>query len=80
MKTPLSSSVMAAAWRLSLSAEALARLMACVSEIKSRGWRIVREDGDYSHFCSGKECRASVAKKQSARAAELLDRPFRSVK
>ena len=54
--------------------------MACVSEIKSRGWRIVREDGDYSHFCSGKECRASVAKKQSARAAELLDRPFRSVK
>lgn len=54
--------------------------MAAVGEIKSRGWRIVREDGDYSHFCGNAECRKAVAKKQSAIAAELLDRPLRSVK
>jgi hypothetical protein len=54
--------------------------MTCVSEIKHRGWRIIRDDGDWSHFCSGKECRAAVAKKSAARAKELLDRvPLRSV-
>jgi len=54
--------------------------MACVSEIKYRGWRIIREDGDYSHFCDNPECRKAVAAKQSARVKELLDRPLRSVK
>ena len=48
--------------------------MACVGEIRSRGWRMIREDGDWSHYCSGKECRASAAAKSSARANELLDR------
>ena len=54
--------------------------MACVSEIKYRGWRIVREDGDYSHFCSNPDCRASVAKKSAAIAKRLLGQPLRTVK
>ena len=75
---PLSSPVMAVASRLSSLEVALA--MACVSEIKYRGWRIVREDGDYSHFCSNPDCRASVAKKSAAIAKRLLGQPLRTVK
>ena len=46
--------------------------VACVSEIKHRGWRIVRDDGDWSHFCSSPECRRAVAKKASEEAKRLL--------
>jgi hypothetical protein len=43
--------------------------MACVDEIKNRGWRISRDgDGDYSHRCG--RCR-------KGEAARLLDQPLR---
>jgi hypothetical protein len=46
--------------------------MACVGEIKSRGWRISRDrDGDYSHHCG--KCR-------QGEAARLLDRVPKIVK
>jgi hypothetical protein len=54
--------------------------MACVGEIKSRGWRIVRAGDDWEHFCSDRDCRAAVAKKAVEGAKRLLDQPFRSVK
>ena len=46
--------------------------LACVSEIKNRGWRISRDrDGDWSHHCG--KCRKSEA-------ARLLDRAPKIVK
>ena len=42
--------------------------MACVGELKARGWRISRDqDGDWDHRCA--RCKAKVA-------ADLLNRPF----
>ncbi len=45
--------------------------MACVDELKHRGWRISRRDGEWDHRCG--KCRKTAV-------AELLDRPLRSVK
>jgi hypothetical protein len=51
-----------------------------VAELRQRGWLIGRLRGEWSHYCSSPSCRKARAEKSAAAAAELLDRPLRSVK
>jgi hypothetical protein len=55
--------------------------MACVGEIKSRGWRVVRAGDDWEHYCADPACRAAVAQRVVEASKRLLDRqPLKSVK